>query len=108
MTLLYGVQALMLSANKRQLSIRWVLLGTVGTFLAGGPAQLALAQATNAPPQFQHTCSLCHGADAKGTDRAPTMVGSASLRSMSDSDIASVIQKGKGRMPAFPMPAADV
>ena len=27
---------------------------------------------------------------------------------MSDSDIATVIQKGKGRMPAFPLPAADI
>jgi PQQ-dependent dehydrogenase (methanol/ethanol family) len=70
--------------------------------------QCTWAQAMNAPPQFQRTCSLCHGSDAKGTDRAPTMVGSAALQSMSDSDIANVIQKGKGRMPAFPLPAADI
>jgi PQQ-dependent dehydrogenase (methanol/ethanol family) len=62
----------------------------------------------NAPPQFQRTCSLCHGSDAKGTDRAPTMVGSASLIGMPDGDIATVIQKGKGRMPAFPLPPADI
>lgn len=61
-----------------------------------------------APPQFIRTCALCHGNDGKGTDRAPTMVGSAHLKSMSDADIATVIQKGRNRMPAFPLPAADI
>jgi PQQ-dependent dehydrogenase (methanol/ethanol family) len=89
--------------------MRLVLLWVVGACaLPGLPASSARAQAMNAPPQFQRTCSLCHGSDAKGTDRAPTMVGSASLISMSDGDIANVIQKGKGRMPAFPLPPADI
>ena len=61
-----------------------------------------------APPQFIHTCALCHGNDGKGTDRAPTMVGSAHLQSLSDADIATIIQKGKNRMPAFPLPQADI
>jgi PQQ-dependent dehydrogenase (methanol/ethanol family) len=88
--------------------MRSVMLWIGACILPGVPAHSAWAQAMNAPPQFQRTCSLCHGSDAKGTDRAPTMVGSASLQNMSDSDIANVIQKGKGRMPAFPLPAADV
>jgi PQQ-dependent dehydrogenase (methanol/ethanol family) len=61
-----------------------------------------------APPQFIRTCALCHGNDGKGTDRAPTMVGSAHLKSMSDGEIGTVIQKGRNRMPAFPLPAADI
>ena len=61
-----------------------------------------------APPQFISTCALCHGNDGKGTDRAPTMVGSLHLKGMSDAEIATVIQKGRNRMPAFPLPSADI
>ena len=43
-----------------------------------------------------------------GTDRAPTLVNSAVLRGMADSDVAAIILKGKGRMPAFPLPQADI
>ncbi len=60
------------------------------------------------PRQFKQTCSLCHGSDGRGTDRAPTMVNSAHLQSLSDNDIATIIQKGKGRMPAFPLPPSDI
>lgn len=99
----------MFLVNKRLFSMRSALLWVVGAcVLPGLPARSAWAQAMNAPPQFQRTCSLCHGSDAKGTDRAPTMVGSASLIGMPDGDIATVIQKGKGRMPAFPLPPADI
>ncbi|HEY4380651.1 MAG TPA: PQQ-binding-like beta-propeller repeat protein [Acidobacteriaceae bacterium] len=81
--------------------------------LLGTPGGVAWAQGVNGqgqtpPPQFLRTCALCHGNDGKGTDRAPTMVNSAHLQSMSDADIATVIQKGRNRMPAFPLPAADI
>ena len=65
-------------------------------------------QAPEAPPQFKQVCSLCHGSDGRGTDRAPTMVDSAQLRGLSDSEIATIITKGKNKMPAFPLPASDV
>ena len=71
-----------------------------------GPQQGSPGQA--APPQFIRTCALCHGSDGKGTDRAPTMVGSAHLKNMSDGEIATVILKGRNRMPAFPLPSADI
>jgi PQQ-dependent dehydrogenase (methanol/ethanol family) len=108
MTLQPSFMASMVFVNKRLFSMRSMLLLVGACILQGVPAHSAWAQAMNAPPLFQRTCSLCHGSDAKGTDRAPTMVGSASLQSMSDSDIANVIQKGKGRMPAFPLPPADI
>jgi len=62
----------------------------------------------DAPPQFTQTCSLCHGSDGRGTDRAPTMVNSTHIQSMSDSDMATIIKKGKNKMPAFPLPSADI
>ena len=65
-------------------------------------------QAPVPPPMFQQICSLCHGSDGRGTDRAPTMVNSPHLQSASDSEIATIITKGRGRMPGFPMPASDV
>ena len=70
--------------------------------------QSPVAKPQDAPKQFTKTCTLCHGTDAKGTDRAPTLVSSAKLRSMSDSDIANLIRKGKDKMPAFPLPQADI
>jgi PQQ-dependent dehydrogenase (methanol/ethanol family) len=72
--------------------------------LTGGNAQ----QPQDAPRSYQQTCSLCHGSDAHGTDRAPTLVNSPLLRGMSDSDMATVITKGKGKMPGFPLPATTV
>src|SRR5664279_3936688 len=74
------------------------------------PAQAAppVQQAPAAPVQFTRTCSLCHGGDGLGTDRAPTLVNSPRLRMMSDRDISDIIQKGKGKMPAFPLAPADL
>ncbi len=66
------------------------------------------AQAGEAPKQFTRICTLCHGADARGTDRAASLVNSAKLRGISDSDIANIIRKGKDKMPAFPLPQADI
>jgi mono/diheme cytochrome c family protein len=61
-----------------------------------------------APPQFIQTCALCHGSDAAGTDRAPALAGVIALRDMPDADVSQIIVKGKGRMPGFPLPSADV
>ncbi len=60
------------------------------------------------PLSFTKSCTLCHGADAQGTDRAPTLVNSARLRSIPDSEIVDIIRKGKDRMPAFPFPADQI
>jgi putative heme-binding domain-containing protein len=87
-----------------------VLRVLAGALLLGVFPHLARAQGATvpSPPQFAKTCALCHGNDAAGTDRAPALAGVAALRSMPDADIAAIISKGKGRMPAFPLPAADI
>lgn len=88
----------------------WLLLCAGGNLASaqepGGTQRNGQTQ--DPPQQFVHTCSLCHGSDGKGTDRAPTMVNSAHLQSMSDSDIATIITRGHGRMPAFPLPPETV
>jgi PQQ-dependent dehydrogenase (methanol/ethanol family) len=60
------------------------------------------------PPQFLQICALCHGNDARGTDRAPTLINSPDLHKVSASAIAEIIQKGKGRMPALPLAPSDI
>ena len=65
-------------------------------------------QTQEAPRQFTKVCALCHGADARGTDRAPSLVNTARLRGMTDGEIAKIIRQGKDKMPAFPLPQADI
>jgi PQQ-dependent dehydrogenase (methanol/ethanol family) len=72
------------------------------------PQSQSQPQADMAPAQFAQTCSLCHGNDARGTDRAPTLVNPDHFRTMSESDLSDIIQKGKGRMPAFPQAPNDL
>ena len=68
------------------------------------PAQTPMA----APPRFASTCSLCHGNDARGTDRAPTLVNPDHFRPMQDAELSGIIEKGKGKMPGFPLPPDDL
>jgi PQQ-dependent dehydrogenase (methanol/ethanol family) len=75
---------------------------------AQGAHQSPSAQMQEPPPLFARTCALCHGADARGTDRGPSLVDSAELRSMPDGNISDIIRKGKAKMPAFPLPAANI
>ena len=98
------------TTGSHRLMILCVLFGVAATAVGAqdvGGTQRG-RQSQEAPPQFVHTCSLCHGSDGKGTDRAPTMVNSAHLQGLSDSDIAVIITRGKGRMPAFPLPPDTV
>ncbi len=75
---------------------------------AQGAHQSPSTQMQEPPQMFTRTCALCHGSDARGTDRGPSLVNSAELRSMPDTDISNIIRKGKAKMPAFPLPAADI
>lgn len=53
------------------------------------------------PPQFSQDCAVCHSSDASGTDRAPALKDSRSLRGRSQADIAAIIRDGRGNMPSF-------
>jgi len=65
-------------------------------------------QAGEAPRAFAQTCSLCHGNDARGTDRAPTLINPDHFKAVSDADLQSIIEKGKGKMPGFPVPSEQL
>jgi PQQ-dependent dehydrogenase (methanol/ethanol family) len=105
-----SLQAPLSILNKRPLARRLPVLAVVCILLGlyAQPRNAQAQQMQDAPPQFGKTCSLCHGSDAKGTDRAPTLANSAHLLAVSDADVATIIQKGRGRMPGFPLPAPDV
>ncbi len=61
-----------------------------------------------APRAFAQTCSLCHGNDARGTDRAPSLVNPDHFKTLSDADLQTIILKGKGKMPGFPVPSEQL
>ncbi len=49
---------------------------------------------------YQSQCSMCHGGDRKGAPPAfPSLIG-VSAR-LSDAQITSIVQNGKGRMPSY-------
>jgi PQQ-dependent dehydrogenase (methanol/ethanol family) len=80
-----------------------------------GPVPWEQRQALHQPPPpppppllFQQVCSLCHGNDARGTDRAPALAHAPDLRTASAEAIADIIQKGRGKMPAFPLPTEQI
>jgi PQQ-dependent dehydrogenase (methanol/ethanol family) len=65
----------------------------------------ALAADSGPERQFATLCAGCHGENATGTDRGPALLGSRSLRSRSESQIANVIRNGTpGGMPPFRLP----
>jgi alcohol dehydrogenase (cytochrome c) len=82
---------------------RWTLsLPLVATLALAGAVPLA----ASVDDTFETRCSVCHGADASGGGRAPSILGF--VRYHTDAEISDVIRNGrvdKG-MPAFPIPAA--
>jgi PQQ-dependent dehydrogenase (methanol/ethanol family) len=88
-----------------------ITLYAVCALLSCGSAAVhgAEAAAVPQPRRFGDTCALCHGGDAEGTDRAPSLVGNRVLRGLSVDDIAAIIEHGRGGMPAFAaLPQAQI
>lgn len=65
----------------------------------------ANAQASDAghgAQRFMEYCAGCHGADAKGGDKAPALISAANPVKRSDSELFGIVHDGtKGGMPAF-------
>ena len=67
-------------------------------------AQEAAGSAEKVPDRFVELCSSCHGEQAQGTERGPSLVHSRNLRSLSEDQIRAVIRNGTpGGMPPFAM-----
>lgn len=74
------------------------------------PSLLNAAPDANSTKQlFVRRCSVCHGADAGGSDRGPALAGNRRMRTRSVADIANIIRNGTpGGMPGFALPDAEV
>ena len=84
--------------------------------LALGPSFL-LGQNPYAPPHltdgqrlFGENCAGCHGADARGTDRAPALSGNRNMSNRSVRQLRELIKIGipGTSMPAFDLPDKDL
>src|SRR5215469_13148986 len=72
-------------------------------FASGARADTAAARKL-----FIEKCSVCHGADAGGSDRGPALAGSRRLRTRSAADISNIILHGTpGGMPAISLPEPE-
>ncbi len=73
-------------------------------------APLSAADEVSALQQINATCAGCHGQNAAGGDRAPSLIDSTSLRKMDAAQIAAIITGGTPRgMPPFTnLPTAQV
>jgi putative heme-binding domain-containing protein len=67
-----------------------------------GAALSLYADAASTKQLFIRRCSVCHGADASGSDRGPALAGSRRMRQRSAAEIAGIIHNGTpGGMPAL-------
>lgn len=82
------------------------LLTSTGARAAAPAANLA---AVAQPAEFGGTCAVCHGGDAQGTDRAPSLVNNWELHGLDTAAVAAIIEHGRGNMPAFSsLPQAEI
>ena len=85
----------------RVVTVFLCLLTAESLALAAGPAQsrVAAGRAT-----FETNCAICHGADAGGGERGPSLMGARRSKTL----ILDIIRKGRpGGMPAFHLPAKE-
>ena len=98
------------AASPRRFHVGWAaaLLAALALAGLGAGVRRVQAQPSPAPAQsvdslVQSTCAGCHGPGLTGGDRAPSLVNSAHLRTLSEAEIKAIIHAGTaGGMPAFP------
>ena len=79
------------------LSLTVTLLAGASLFSSPAKADVAAAEAA-----FKAKCAGCHGAEGKGKEMMKTRdLASADVQKQSDADLAAIITKGKGKMPAY-------
>lgn len=66
----------------------------------------AVRAQTDAAKAFKANCALCHAADGSGNSPTGKALGAKDLKSeevqkKTDAELAELIAKGKGKMPAF-------
>ena len=82
--------------------VRGLMLAVLGA----GLALSSTSAAADTAATYKAKCAMCHGADGKGATPAGKSMGahdfaSPEIQKMTDADLATVIAKGKGKMPAY-------
>ena len=57
-------------------------------------------QARRGETMFTETCAVCHGADLKGSDFVPTLIGPPFMETWNDKTAGELFEKIKSTMPA--------
>jgi mono/diheme cytochrome c family protein len=89
--------------NVKLISVRMGLV----TLLAGGLVAVCStsAVAQDAAATYKAKCAMCHGADGKGSAMGTKMgardFASAEVKAETDAQLTDIINKGKGKMPAY-------
>jgi len=100
----------------KQLVLAFLVAGGVAASLLmkvsaqeAAPVAISAADAAQANRDFNATCASCHGENAEGGDRAPSLVDNAHLRSLDAAGIEAIIRGGQRAMPPFPnLPQVEV
>src|SRR5579863_10042515 len=72
----------------------------LGSPLLSSTAQVG--QANQGAQRFMEYCAGCHGADARGGDKTPSLVASPDLPAQSDGELIRIVHDGTtGGMPPF-------
>ncbi len=86
----------------------WIPAVIQGTCVLGLAAALNPAAKADdkSPALYKQKCVACHGADGKGDTPAGKSLKAGSfadpeVAKASDDDLAAIIDKGKGKMPAY-------
>ena len=59
------------------------------------------AAAQDAAGTYKAKCAMCHGADGKGGKMGTRDFASPEVKAETDAQLADIITKGKGKMPAY-------
>ncbi len=87
-------------AHRNARSLLFTTLVVFGFMDRDGHAQEG--EAGQGVQRFMEYCAGCHGADAKGGDKAPSLISAAGPLNRSDSEIFRIVRDGtKGGMPSF-------
>ena len=75
-----------------------------GILAAAGMLAVSARSAESAAAVYKQKCAGCHGADGKAdtpAGKAMKVPSFAESKGKSDSELADIIEKGKGRMPKY-------
>ena len=96
----------MLTKIIRKYKVSAIVLLSMILFAIARPAAAQAGNADEGQKLFTQNCVTCHGPDGSGSTAIGKAVGAKDLRSpeakkLTDAEISTQIEKGKGNMPPF-------